>query len=66
MAPHIKLQVHPFSCPRDSARGQTDMAAVAIPSLQFLITKAKKYKKFWEDLIAFPFIQHGPHGKRKN
>jgi hypothetical protein len=27
----------------------------------------KKYKKFWEELIAyFPLIRHGPHKKQNN
>jgi hypothetical protein len=40
------------------ARGQTDLAKVGRAFLQFLTAKAEKDKKFWENLIAFPFIKH--------
>jgi hypothetical protein len=30
-----------------------------------LYAVTKKDEKFWEELIYFPVIQHGPHGKRR-
>jgi hypothetical protein len=50
-----------------SGSGTMGQLVTDVPSgLSPIPLNLKKYKKFWEELIAFfPLIRHGPHRKRR-